>query len=53
MKNVIITGPRKGFGYLAAKDFAQKGYKVGATMRNSYTENSIAKKELEDFSGIS
>ena len=50
MKNVIITGSSKGFGYLAAKDFAKKGYKVWATMRNSDTKNSIAKKELEDFS---
>ena len=50
MKNIIITGSSKGFGYLAAKDFAKKGYKVWATMRNSDTKNSIAKKELEDFS---
>ena len=27
MKNVIITGSSKGFGYLTAKDFAKKGYK--------------------------
>ena len=50
MKNVIITGSSKGFGYLAAKDFAKKGYKVWATMRDSDTKNSAAKKELEDFS---
>ena len=50
MKNVIITGSSKGFGYLAAKDFAKKGYKVWATMRDSDTKNSAAKKELEGFS---
>lgn len=34
MKNVIIPGSSNGFGLKAAKDFADKGNKVFATMRN-------------------
>ena len=34
MKNVIITGSSSGFGLKAVKDFADKGNKVFATMRN-------------------
>jgi NAD(P)-dependent dehydrogenase (short-subunit alcohol dehydrogenase family) len=34
MRKVIITGSSSGFGFKAAKDFADKGYQVFATMRN-------------------
>ena len=34
MKNIIVTGSSNGFGLKAAKDFADKGNKVFATMRN-------------------
>lgn len=34
MKKRIITGSSSGFGLKAAKDFADKGYQVYATMRN-------------------
>lgn len=50
MKNVIITGSSNGFGFLAAKAFAEKGYKVWATMRNSNTKNLGSKQVLESFS---
>ena len=33
-KSVLITGTSSGFGRLAAEDFARKGAKVFATMRN-------------------
>ncbi|WP_075603928.1 SDR family oxidoreductase [Saccharicrinis aurantiacus] len=50
MKNVIITGSSNGFGYLSAKLFADKGYKVYATMRNPEGRNSEKKQELEKYS---
>jgi NAD(P)-dependent dehydrogenase (short-subunit alcohol dehydrogenase family) len=50
MKNVIITGSSNGFGLKAAKDFADKGYKVFATMRNPSGKNAGKKEELEDHS---
>jgi NAD(P)-dependent dehydrogenase (short-subunit alcohol dehydrogenase family) len=39
MKNVIITGSSNGFGLKAAKDFADIGYQVFATMRNPNGKN--------------
>lgn len=48
MKNVIITGSSNGFGLKAAKDFADKGYRVFATMRNPNGKNATAKAELEN-----
>ncbi len=50
MKNVIITGSSSGFGLLAAKDFADKGYQVFATMRNPEGKNATIKSELEAHS---
>jgi NAD(P)-dependent dehydrogenase (short-subunit alcohol dehydrogenase family) len=50
MKNVIITGSSSGFGLLAAKDFAGKGYQVFATMRNPEGKNAAVKSELESHS---
>ena len=50
MKNVIITGSSNGFGLKAAKDFADKGNKVFATMRNPEGKNAAKKAELEGYS---
>ena len=50
MKNVIITGSSNGFGLKAAKDFADKGNKVFATMRNPNGKNAKVKEELEAYS---
>ncbi len=50
MKKIIITGSSNGFGLKAAKDFADKGYLVFATMRNPIEKNMAAKAELEAHS---
>lgn len=50
MKNIIITGSSNGFGLKAAKDFADKGYQVFATMRNPNGKNADAKNELDAHS---
>ena len=50
MKNIIITGSSSGFGLKAAKDFADKGNKVFATMRNPEGKNAEKKAELEGHS---
>jgi len=50
MKNIIITGSSNGFGLKAAKDFAHKGNKVYATMRNPNGKNANAKADLESHS---
>lgn len=50
MKNVIITGSSNGFGLKAAKDFADKDYRVFATMRHPNEKNATAKAELEAHS---
>jgi NADP-dependent 3-hydroxy acid dehydrogenase YdfG len=50
MKNVIITGSSSGFGLKAVKDFADKGNKVFATMRNPEWKKRKVKKELEAYS---
>ncbi|RPA67641.1 SDR family oxidoreductase [Cyclobacteriaceae bacterium YHN15] len=50
MKNIIITGSSNGFGLKAAKDFADKGHQVFATMRNPNGKNANAKAELESHS---
>lgn len=49
-KNVIITGSSSGFGFKAAKDFADRGYRVFATMRSPNGKNAKAKDELEEYS---
>ena len=50
MKNIVITGSSSGFGLKAAKDFADKGYKVFATMRKPEGKNAEKKAELESHS---
>ena len=50
MKNIIITGSSSGFGLKAAKDFADKGNKVFATMRKPDGKNAEKKAELEGYS---
>lgn len=49
-KKVMITGSSSGFGLKAAKDFADNGYKVFATMRNTEDKNAEKKAELENHS---
>lgn len=49
MKSILITGTSSGFGYDAAKYFAEQGHKVYATMRNVNGSNSSKAKDLEDF----
>lgn len=49
MKKILITGCSTGFGYEAAKYFAEKGHHVYATMRNVNNKNANAAKELKDF----
>jgi short-subunit dehydrogenase len=50
IKNVVITGTSSGFGENAAKAFADKGYSVWATMRDTSERNAAKKKELESCS---
>ncbi len=52
MKNTIITGSSSGFGLKAAKDFAEKGHQVFATMRNPNGKNASAKADLEAHSSL-
>ena len=49
MKKILITGCSTGFGYNAAKYFAEKGHHVYATMRNINGKNANAASELKDF----
>lgn len=49
MKNVLITGASNGFGFLASKTIARKGYKVWASMRNTTDKNADKKAELEQL----
>ncbi|WP_248796256.1 SDR family oxidoreductase [Pseudomonas sp. MWU13-2105] len=51
-KNVIITGSSSGFGLKAVKDFADKGYRVFATMRGTEGKNAAVKTELEAYSKL-
>lgn len=46
MKKILITGCSTGFGYNATKFFAQKGYQVYASMRNSSGKNAEKANEL-------
>lgn len=50
MKSIIITGSSSGFGLKAAKDFADRGYQVFATMRNPTGKNAAKKADLEAHS---
>jgi len=49
MKKILITGCSSGFGFNAAKHFAEKGYSVYATMRNSKGKNAKKANELIEF----
>lgn len=50
MKNILITGCSSGFGYSAAKYFADKGNNVYASMRNVNSKNAQAASELKAYS---
>ena len=50
MKNIIITGSSNGFGFKAAKDFADQGHQVFATMRNPEGKKAAARAEVEAHS---
>jgi NAD(P)-dependent dehydrogenase (short-subunit alcohol dehydrogenase family) len=49
MKKIILTGSASGFGYLAAKTLAAKGYTVYATMRNVNGANAAVAAELKQW----
>jgi NAD(P)-dependent dehydrogenase (short-subunit alcohol dehydrogenase family) len=49
-RNVVITGSSSGFGLKAVKDFADKGYRVFATMRGPEGKNAAVKTELQAHS---
>ena len=48
-KHILITGCSTGFGFDAAKHFAQKGHHVYATMRNVSGKNQAAAEALHAF----
>ncbi|GAD79189.1 SDR family oxidoreductase [Vibrio ezurae] len=50
MKTVVITGSSSGFGKMSAKQFADKGHKVYAAMRNADGKNQAVKNELQSYS---
>jgi len=52
MKKIIITGCSSGFGFIAARKFAERGDQVIATMRNPEGSNKAPAEELQK-SGIS
>jgi len=49
MKNILITGCSSGFGFNAAKYFADKGNNVYATMRNVHGKNAEAASQLKAY----
>lgn len=49
-KVVLITGTSSGFGYLAAKTLAEKGYRVYASMRQIEGKNAKSAGELSSAS---
>ena len=51
-KVVFITGTNSGFGYLAAKDCAAKGFTVYATIRDSKGRNAEKATELAAIQNI-
>lgn len=54
IKTVVITGASSGFGEGAVKAFADKGYRVWGTMRDTAGRNAAKKAALEAYSaGIS
>ena len=49
-KTVFITGASSGFGEDSLKAFADKGYKVYGTMRDTTSRNAEKKSQLESYS---
>ena len=49
MKKIVITGCSSGFGYEAAKQLAEKGHYVYATMRNIQGKNAQPAMALSDY----
>ena len=49
MKKILITGCSTGFGFDAAKYFAEKGQHVLASMRNVNSKNAGPAAELNEF----
>lgn len=49
MKNIVITGCSSGFGFEAAKQLAEKGHHVYATMRNIMGKNAQPAMALRDY----
>lgn len=49
---VVITGASSGFGEAAACAFADKGYRVWGTMRDSNGRNVVKKSQLESYSAL-
>jgi NAD(P)-dependent dehydrogenase (short-subunit alcohol dehydrogenase family) len=52
MSVIVITGCSSGFGYIAAKQLAERGDQVFATMRDPEGKNSAPAQELADLSNI-
>ncbi|CAG0908835.1 unnamed protein product, partial [Cyprideis torosa] len=50
LKTVVITGASSGFGASAVRDFADRGYRVWGTMRDTGGRNAAKKAELEALS---
>lgn len=51
-KVVLITGTNSGFGYLAAKSCAERGYTVYATIRETTGRNKEKAQELANLENI-
>lgn len=49
-KTVVITGASSGFGEGAVKAFAQRGYRVWGTMRDTDERNAAKKAALQAYS---
>lgn len=53
MKTILITGANSGFGKILAEQLSSKTeYNIIATMRNTISSNSEAKKELEKLPNV-
>lgn len=51
-KVIVITGTNSGFGYLTAKQAAEKGYTVYATIRDTQGRNKERADELSNIDNI-
>lgn len=52
MARVLITGCSSGFGELAARELAQAGHVVYATMRGTANKNSVIARELSALPSV-